>query len=469
MGVNAINDKYRPRKFSELVGQAGSVQILTSALEKGKLPPAYLFMGIRGAGKTTSARLLALSLNCENKKGIEPCCECFSCKDILEDSSEYLLEIDGATNSGVANVRELNNRIRFVVDHNHYKIVVIDECHMLSTAAWNAFLKTIEEPPSRVLFVFCTTEFQKVPATIKSRCVRVPFVGVLDSVISDRIKYVLTKENVPFEDKAISIITKNAQGSIRDAQSILEGFIHSGKVTESQIQSIYQTLDPNSILNYMGHVVNGDLKQATYATRGWLRLGALPETVISELLEHFRNMIMDFTIEDPGFKKLIKAQRDKIGDTKISEIISFFYDQLRYIKEYPMAYTLSIDLITIKLIDLINNVTTSSTNTRKKKPQKEQEQKDTQEPTPTKEKPDVKHMVLPLDKIRELCTACNGRMVSITPDKKCVTILSQRGTKFDVVFNKTYVVNDRYVLVQDLSEIIKDYPQAIKIYGKRKN
>ena len=345
-----ITRKYRPRTLSSVIGQPVATKSIQSTLTSGKIPPAYLFYGIQGSGKTTLARLIAMSTNCTNRTGVEPCGQCQPCKDIINDCSDMLAEYDGATHSGVGDLRDMMAAVKFMVPDGMYKVVIIDECHALSKQAWQAALKTIEEPPRNVMFIFCTTEIQKVIATIKSRCVQLQFAGIDDAVILTMLKNICTAEEAAYDEKALQLIAKNSNGSIRDAQSILEGFIRTGKVSTDLVKSVYQTLDPMSLCNFFNYILTGNAKAAAKTAHGWLKTGASPDLIIGSLMEHLRNMIMDFTVEDDSLKAILKSQREKIGDGRVGAWIEFLYEQLRFLREYPMSHWLLIDLVTIRFI-----------------------------------------------------------------------------------------------------------------------
>lgn len=457
-----LTKKYRPMRFGQMMGQSASVAAIISAIQKGKMPPAYLFYGTRGCGKTTASRLIAMSLNCTQRVGVEPCGTCSECQDILKDVSPYLLEYDGATNGKVDDVRALMASVKYMVPDGNYKVVNIDECHCLTKEAWNAALKTIEEPPKNVLFIFSTTELQKVIPTVKSRCVPIQFPGIQDSVISDMIRYILKTETVPYDEESVSLITKYAYGSIRDAISILEGFIHSGKVSAEQVKSMYQTIDPNTILTYFNNILSSNIQQATNMTGGWLRLGAGPELIVSSLLEHLRNMVMDFIVTDSTIKGLLKVQRDKIGEARLVQWIEFFYTQLRFIREFPMEHTLIIDLITIKLIGTLHE----SAPVRARKSEAKEEggaKKDVATMIPVSE-------TVPLnkDKVDQLVRVCGGSMMEVHPKFFRITIKNHKGTIFDVVSEDRYAKSDMYIRQEDLDFVILGYPTSMETAIKRK-
>ena len=212
----------RPQSFAELIGQEVVANSMTSMLESKKLPHAFLFTGTRGTGKTSSARILAKSLCCEKGPTPYPCQVCIHCKQITACAHDDVLEIDGASNTGVDNVRELNEAARFYPHSAKYKVFIIDEVHMLSSGAFNALLKTLEEPPSQVIFILATTELHKVPITVRSRCMIFSFKKIDTQVISNHLAQILQKENITFEEDALQIIAREAKGSLRDSLSLLE-------------------------------------------------------------------------------------------------------------------------------------------------------------------------------------------------------------------------------------------------------
>jgi len=458
-----ITKKYRPKRFCDVVGQPVAVEQMSSAVSKGIIPPAYLFSGIQGGGKTTSARLMAMSLNCKSRVGVEPCGKCQDCVDILNDCSDYLIEVDGATHGKVDETRTLMSSVRYIVPDGNYKVVIVDECHALTKQAWQSALKTIEEPPKNVVFIFCTTELQKVIATIKSRCVHIQFPAVTDEVIVDMAKKILASEAVAYDEDALKLIAKYASGSIRDAQSILEGFMRSGKVSSDKIKNIYQTIDPNTILTYFNNVVSKDIKSACNISSQWIRMGTSPDVVITALLEHLRNMLMDFIVQDATLKNMLRSQKEKIGEGRVADWIQFFYDQLRFMREYPMEHTLVIDLITIKLIDSMS--TRKSEKTSRSTAKKEQTPKEKQVESPAQ----VSTPLLDRDKVLQLQTICGGSITKVHPKFLCATIKNAKGTVFDVVADPRYVENTYYILGQDLDFVLQDYPTNMPKAIKTKN
>jgi DNA polymerase-3 subunit gamma/tau len=214
--------KYRPTTFEEVMGQTHVVQTLTNAITRQRVAHAYVFSGMRGVGKTTVARILAKSLNCEKGPTSQPCGTCPSCVEITRGNSVDVIEIDGASNTGVDDVRELRENVKFAPFHGSYRVYIIDEVHMLSNSAFNALLKILEEPPSHAVFIFATTEVHKIPATILSRCQHFTFRRISRLEIISQLRHVATQTGVTVEDRSLSVLARTSEGSMRDALSLLD-------------------------------------------------------------------------------------------------------------------------------------------------------------------------------------------------------------------------------------------------------
>ncbi len=228
MSYTVLARKYRPQTFADLVGQEHVSRTIGNAIAAGRVAHAFLFTGARGVGKTTTARLLAKSLNCENGPSAEPCNACDPCRDITVGSDLDVLEIDGASNNSVDDVRRLQETLPFRPARDRFKVVIVDEVHMLSTGAFNAFLKTLEEPPAHVKFIFATTEIHKVPVTIRSRCQRYDFRLIPHAVVAARVRDILGKEGIAADEAAVAIVAREAAGSMRDALTVLDQLLALG-------------------------------------------------------------------------------------------------------------------------------------------------------------------------------------------------------------------------------------------------
>ena len=258
MAYQVLARKWRPKTFADLVGQEHVVKALRNALDEGRLHHAYLLTGTRGVGKTTIARILAKSLNCENAVHGEPCGQCESCTQI--DSGRYvdLLEIDAASNTGIDNIREVLENAQYAPTAGKYKVYIIDEVHMLSKSAFNAMLKTLEEPPEHVKFILATTDPHKVPITVLSRCLQFVLRNMTTQQVAEHLAYVLDRENVPYQPQALQLLGRAAAGSMRDALSLLDQAIAmgSGKVAEQDVRQMIGAVDKQYLFELLEGIIN---------------------------------------------------------------------------------------------------------------------------------------------------------------------------------------------------------------------
>ncbi|QEL15213.1 DNA polymerase III subunit gamma/tau [Limnoglobus roseus] len=289
--------RYRPQQFADLIGQEHVANALTNALNSGRVAHAYLFTGARGVGKTSSARILAKALNCVKGPTPTPCDECDICKSVAVGEDVDVLEIDGASNNKVEEIRDLRSNVGFRPTRARYKIYIIDEVHMLSTSAFNALLKTLEEPPPHVKFIFATTEVQKIPITILSRCQRFDFAHVSTAKIFAALQHVVAKEGLKADDEALHIIAKRAAGSMRDSQSLLDQMMafSDGHLTAEKVHSLFGTASDDRISQLADAILKGDVKTGleeihTAASRG-MQLGEL----IDQLVDYWRGMMLLLT------------------------------------------------------------------------------------------------------------------------------------------------------------------------------
>ena len=264
MSYQVLARKWRPSNFSEMVGQEHVVRALTTALESERLHHAYLFTGTRGVGKTTVARLIAKSLNCEEGVTATPCGVCASCVEIAEGRSVDVLEVDAASRTKVEDTRELLDNVQYAPTRSRFKIYLIDEVHMLSNHSFNALLKTLEEPPSHVKFLLATTDPQKLPATVLSRCLQFNLKNMVPGQIIEHLKHVLSEESVSFDDESLALLARGAEGSMRDALSLTDQAIAhgSGKLVGDDVRAMLGTVSRTKVLDLLQAISTSDVQQA---------------------------------------------------------------------------------------------------------------------------------------------------------------------------------------------------------------
>ncbi len=299
MAYQVIARKYRPQRFQDVVGQEHVTQTLSHAIEQKRIAHAYLFCGPRGTGKTTVARIFAKCLNCTGGPKVDFDENDPRCKEIAEGRSLDVLEIDGASNNGVEQVRELRETCRYAPASSKYKIYIIDEVHMLSTAAFNALLKTLEEPPEHVKFMFATTDPEKVLATILSRCQRFDLRRIPVALIAKHLKEIAGKENVKIEPAALHAIARGAEGAMRDAESTLDQLISfcGEKIEEADVLSMFGLTAQNQLLDLSRSILSGEVQNALRQLNDLANNGKDLGRLLSDLLNHFRNLLI-FRVSD---------------------------------------------------------------------------------------------------------------------------------------------------------------------------
>jgi len=300
MSYTVLARKWRPQTFDDLIGQETVVKTLKNAIASEKVVHAYLFSGPRGIGKTSAARILAKALNCSPGPTSEPCGNCANCLAIVKGSSLDVLEIDGASNTGVDDVRELRETVKYAPSSGRYKIYIIDEVHMLSTQAFNALLKTLEEPPSHVIFIFATTEPKKVPSTILSRCQHHAFRKIPKAKIKERLLKISQAENINIREAAVEMIARTADGSMRDALTILDqASSFSDDISEKELQNLLGLPEADIILSMSDSILSGDISKTLSMIKELTERGYDLRPIIKELVEHFRNIAIVKIIQKP--------------------------------------------------------------------------------------------------------------------------------------------------------------------------
>ena len=302
MAYLVLARKWRPQNFTDLIGQEHVSQTLANAIRSGRIHHAFLFTGARGVGKTSAARILAKALNCDEGLSDQPCGICSSCTEITAGQGLDVIEVDGASNTGVDDVRELRENIRYLPNRSRYKIFIIDEVHMLSTNAFNALLKTLEEPPEHAKFIFATTEPHKIPITILSRCQRFDFRKIPLARVASRMREISDAEQLTISDRSLSLVARQGEGSMRDALSTLDQVIaFSGEqVDDEAVQTLLGMVDRRLLLDTVEAVLQRDSRRALDAVRRVDQLGLALRRFTQDLLEMFRGMVICKVVEDPA-------------------------------------------------------------------------------------------------------------------------------------------------------------------------
>jgi len=302
MSYLVLARKWRPQNFSQVVGQASVVRILRNALSRQRVPHAMLFSGVRGVGKTTLARIMAKALNCANPDANPPCCNCDSCREIAAGASLDLHEIDGASNRGIQEIRDLKENIRFLPTKCRYKIIIIDEVHMLTTEAFNALLKTLEEPPAHVIFMFATTESHKIPVTILSRCQRYELKRVPFTELRDFFAKVSGAEGVEISLTALEMVAREAAGSVRDGLSLLDQVFSFGdtRMTDEDVRQVLGLVDSEVFCRLTGALLDGDLGVALEILDQVCATGADLKRFLTDLLLQVRGLVISRVVKAPA-------------------------------------------------------------------------------------------------------------------------------------------------------------------------
>lgn len=298
MSYQALYRKYRPQTFSDVVGQEHITETLKNELSAGKVTHAYLFTGTRGTGKTSTAKILAKAVNCLNPKNGDPCLECESCLSVANGENTDIVEIDAASNNSVDSIRELRDQVNFAPASSKYRVYIIDEVHMLTISAFNALLKTLEEPPEHVIFILATTEVHKLPATILSRCQRFDFRRIDPERICERIQYIAGKEGLTVTDGAASLIAAAADGGMRDALSILDLCASGSKnIDEETVESVCGMAGGDYLLQLADCINRRDAEGALLLTDKLYNTSVDMQRLLSELTSHFRDLMIIKTVK----------------------------------------------------------------------------------------------------------------------------------------------------------------------------
>ncbi len=290
----ALYRAYRPQKFEDVIGQDHIIKTLKNQIYSDNIGHAYLFCGTRGTGKTSTAKIFSRAVNCLNKINEEPCNECEICESVLKDNTMDVVEIDAASNNSVDDIRELRESVKYSPANAKYKVYIIDEVHMLSQGAFNALLKTLEEPPSYVIFILATTEPHKIPATILSRCQRYDFKRVTVKDMTLRMKKICEDEGIDIDDKALNLIARNSQGALRDALSILDQCMSFGesKIDYKDVVELMGSVNIEQLFELSQCIVEQDTKKSLEILNEFVLWGKDIRNLINDLIDHFRNLMV---------------------------------------------------------------------------------------------------------------------------------------------------------------------------------
>lgn len=358
MAYQALYRKWRPQKFEDMVGQTAVTKTLKNAIIHHKTSHAYLFTGPRGTGKTSAAKIFAKAINCLNLQDGEPCNECLLCKGITEGTIGDVIEIDAASNNGVEEIRDIRDKARYAPTQATYKVYIIDEVHMLSTGAFNALLKTLEEPPKNVIFILATTEPHKIPATIISRTQRFDFRRITNDEIIQRLRYILEQEEIAYEEEALSVIARCANGGMRDALSLLDQVISfsDDKVSFEQAIQVSGSLTDDLMIEFVRLLTQQQAQAALLQLQDLLLLGKEASRLIEEWLEFSRDLLV------------AKQTGDMIGRSEafvefakeVEEAFLYrFMDALNQTQQemrFTTKPTISLEVFTIKMAQPVGTV-----------------------------------------------------------------------------------------------------------------
>ena len=372
MAYQALYRTWRPQRFEDVVGQEMITKTLRNAVMTNQTSHAYLFTGPRGTGKTSTAKIFAKAINCHHQENGEPCNECEICKAITNGSLNDVLEIDAASNNGVEEIRDIRDKVKYAPTQADYKVYIIDEVHMLSTGAFNALLKTLEEPPANVVFILATTEPHKIPATIISRTQRFDFKRITSSTILKRMEYILNQKDIQYEDAALKIIAKAAEGGMRDALSILDQVISFGEnnVTLENALLVTGSVTKTDLLNYLQAVVDQKTPEALEMIHKLVQDGKDASRIVEDLVEYCRDLLLyqqspamleetELGMLDEDFKKFAQEIEPEIVYQMIN-ILNEQQENMRY-TSHPTVY---LEVLTVKLSQLKNQPQVSQANSQ---------------------------------------------------------------------------------------------------------
>jgi len=361
MSYLVLARKWRPQVFEDVIGQRPITRTLQNAISQNRVAHAFLFTGARGVGKTSTARILAKTLNCERGPQINPCNECATCHEISSGTSMDVVEIDGASNRGIDEIRELRENVRYTPAKNRYKIYIIDEVHMLTREAFNALLKTLEEPPAHIVFIFATTEPHKIPATILSRCQRYDFKRIPLREVIESLNRITEKEGVQVSQRGLLSIARESEGSMRDAQSLLDQVIsYAGKdIKDEDLAEVLGLVDQKILSDTIEAIANRDAERCMEMVEQIYRYGYDLQHFCRELLQYLRNLILvkvtrhpERLMELPGEEmEILKSQAEGFQSDQLNHLFSLLLKGEEEIAQSAFPRTM-LEMVLIRMATL---------------------------------------------------------------------------------------------------------------------
>ena len=377
MSYQVIARKYRPAKFSDITAQEHVTRTIQNSLRMGRVGHGYIFSGLRGVGKTTAARVFAKALNCQKmledaeylQQVTEPCGECESCLDFDAGTSMNIAEFDAASNNSVDDIRTLRENVRYGPQKGIYRVYIIDEVHMISIAAFNAFLKTLEEPPPHAIFIFATTELHKIPATIASRCQRFNFKRIPLEEIQKQLQLICDAEQIKVDGDALQLIGRKAQGSMRDAQSILDQVIafsaendHTGSISYLGVSELLNYIDDDHLFEVTDAVAQRNAVKMLDVAQFVIKNGYDEQDFLEKLIEHLRNFLVVQNLSSTRLVERPDAIRERysldaanFSPFAVMQMVDFLLLTQKELK-FQFEYRFRFELALLKLIDLVHVV-----------------------------------------------------------------------------------------------------------------
>ncbi|WP_154838182.1 DNA polymerase III subunit gamma/tau [Staphylococcus sp. Marseille-Q1834] len=352
MNYQALYRMFRPQSFEDVVGQEHVTKTLRNAISKGKQSHAYIFSGPRGTGKTSIAKVFAKAINCLNPHDGEPCNECAICKGITQGTNGDVIEIDAASNNGVDEIRNIRDKVKYAPSESKYKVYIIDEVHMLTTGAFNALLKTLEEPPAHAIFILATTEPHKIPPTIISRAQRFDFKAIGTEQIVDRLRFVAEEQELQYDDAALEFIAKASEGGMRDALSIMDQAIAFGDehLTLQDVLDVTGSVDEAALNDLFKEVVDGNVKEAFARYHRFIAEGKEVNRLINDMIYFVRDTIMNKTVESEAeYDALIRFDLETLY-----HLIDIINDTLVSIR-FSVNQNVHFEVLLVKIAEMIKN------------------------------------------------------------------------------------------------------------------